>query len=698
MTTKQTFLPLTKFQTMLVDRLVHDAGFSAEGVNKLYYRLRTDLGTGPHPGMDSKGEVARKPDGDLYTPSKADFTSKHVFEHDGREYTIPTRERTLKGKKVIARRLIYPSMLAIQDFYRKSERIQRNRGTREKNLGGKRQPIKSGLQPILPKRKMLMDIVFTDGFRMPTCISLKDGKEYSWVFIAVDYVSKAVMVVPIHLATQLSGTKATLNKNMDLDDDEQNEKAEDYDSSKRPSSEQTFRALQRFVRIINTSRRVGAPESYEKHGGDIHPRVCVHDNGSEYAGAFKSGIKKLREKYPRYYEELTTPLSRSHYNASERYVKTARRYFYALNQAYQSLLKEAGPNQTAIGRESNTVPKDWNWHADKQSPKNYDWTIDCNEVSRRVNSSRHSVIRGTPDDTILEQNGMTFELAYDRIVKAGKHRFRDAEVDLRLPGFSPSSPPIEGDYVRLKSYKSGNMSVTWTLPADSDKKQSLKSAANNWSRDIYKISDIKESQVIKAPKFRVINIDSKSKNRAPEGYLNRIEILKVDPGTILESSTVEGETITQLDKRLNDPDVLKRKQIRKDEEAASLAAQKVEAVKLSEKKKAATLAALAINPRPVRRSFRYNVGDVLEFRTSFFDGAGKDLATLRRASLKEGSLQGTIILRESATQSTPMLYEVDFKRPRSKAIRIGLPRAGRDKGGVDNSEDVRFVRMMTLSL
>jgi hypothetical protein len=34
------------------------------------------------------------------------------------------------------------------------------------------------------------------------------------------------------------------------------------------------------------------------------------------------------------------------------------------------------------------------------------------------------------------------------------------------------------------------------------------------------------------------------------------------------------------------------------------------------------------------------------------------------------------MLRESATQSTPMLYEVEFKRPRSKAIRIGLPRAG----------------------
>jgi hypothetical protein len=452
---------------------------------------------------------------------------------------VPTRERTLGGKKVIARRPIHPSMLAIQDFYRKPERVQRNRGTREHNLGGKRQPPKSGLQkPILPKRKMLMDIVFTDGFRMPTCVSLKDGKEYLWVFIAVDYVSKAVMVVPIHLSTQLSNTKAALNRDVDLDDDEQKEKADDYDTAKRPSSEQTFRALRRFVRDINTTRATSAPTSYEKHRGDIHPRVCVHDNGSEYMGAFRAGMKKLREKHPRYYEELTTPLSRSHYNASERYVKTARRYFYAVSQAYQSLLRDAGPNQTAIGRESKTVPKQWDWHVARQSPKNYDWTVDCDEVSDRINSSRHSIIRATPEDTILEQNGMTFKLAYERIVKAGKHRFRDAEVNLRPPVFSPSIPPVVGDYVRLKSYKSGNMSVTWRLPADSNKKQSLKSAANNYSRDIYRISDAKESQVIKAPKFRATNIDPKSKNRAPDGYLNRrIEILKVDPGTILESSS-----------------------------------------------------------------------------------------------------------------------------------------------------------------
>jgi hypothetical protein len=234
------------------------------------------------------------------------------------------------------------------------------------------------------------------------------------------------------------------------------------------------------------------------------------------------------------------------------------------------------------------------------------------------------------------------------------------------------------------------MSVTWSLPANSNKKQSLKSAANNWSRDIYRISEMKESQVIKAPKFRVINIDPKG-NKAPNGYLNRIEILKIDPGTVLESSGVEDETIAELYKRLNDPGALKKKQVRNDEEAASLAADRAEAAKLADQRKEASAAALASNPRPARRGFRYSVGDVLEFQTPFFVGDGKDLATLRKASTKEGSLEGTVLLRESATRRTPMLYEIEFKRPRSKAIRIGLPRAGRERDGVDDSPHVKFV-------
>jgi hypothetical protein len=258
-------------------------------------------------------------------------------------------------------------------------------------------PPKSGIDPITPRRKMAMDIIFSDGFRMPTYISLKDGTEYSWCFIAVDYVTKVVNLAPVHSSTQLSTTKAALDKGINIDlDDEQKERGDDFDNSKRPSSEQTFRALRRFVRDVNTARAADAPASYEAHGGDIHPRVIVHDRGSEYFGAFKPGMEKLREKHPRFYEEISTPLSRSHYNASERYVKTARRYFSAINQAYQALLKEAGPKQTALGRENTTVPKEFDWHTTKQSPKLYDWTLDCNEVSFRINSSRHSPIRARP--------------------------------------------------------------------------------------------------------------------------------------------------------------------------------------------------------------------------------------------------------------------------------------------------------------
>jgi hypothetical protein len=103
----------------------------------------------------------------------------------------------------------------------------------------------------------------------------------------------------------------------------------------------------------------------------------------------------------------------------------------------------------------------------------------------------------------------------------------------------------------------------------------------------------------------VINIDPKSKNRSPEGYLNRIEILKVDPGTILESSSVDGETIASLDKRLNDPGVLRKKQARKDEEAASLAAQKAEASKLFGRKESSI--PCCVSPKPTPYTPRFSI-------------------------------------------------------------------------------------------
>ena len=57
------FLELTKLQNMILFEYVRKQGF-AEGVQKLYQRLRRDIGDMQHPAM-SKGEVALNDDGEI---------------------------------------------------------------------------------------------------------------------------------------------------------------------------------------------------------------------------------------------------------------------------------------------------------------------------------------------------------------------------------------------------------------------------------------------------------------------------------------------------------------------------------------------------------------------------------------------------------------------------------------------------------
>ena len=51
------FLPLTKLQNQLLFEYIRESGYS-EGANKLYERLKRDIGDAEHPAVNSKGEVA----------------------------------------------------------------------------------------------------------------------------------------------------------------------------------------------------------------------------------------------------------------------------------------------------------------------------------------------------------------------------------------------------------------------------------------------------------------------------------------------------------------------------------------------------------------------------------------------------------------------------------------------------------------
>ena len=63
---KRTFLPLTKLQNQLLFEYIRESGIS-EGANKLYARLKRDVGDVEHPAVNKNGNVAYK---DTMTSSK----------------------------------------------------------------------------------------------------------------------------------------------------------------------------------------------------------------------------------------------------------------------------------------------------------------------------------------------------------------------------------------------------------------------------------------------------------------------------------------------------------------------------------------------------------------------------------------------------------------------------------------------------
>ena len=58
------FLELTKLQNRILFEYVRKQGF-AEGVQKLYQRLKRDIGDMQHPAMNTNGDVALNDDGEI---------------------------------------------------------------------------------------------------------------------------------------------------------------------------------------------------------------------------------------------------------------------------------------------------------------------------------------------------------------------------------------------------------------------------------------------------------------------------------------------------------------------------------------------------------------------------------------------------------------------------------------------------------
>ena len=152
----------------------------------------------------------------------------------------------------------------------------------------------------------------------------------------------------------------------------------------------------------------------------------------------------------------------------------------------------------------------------------------------------HQTIKTTPELALSEQDGQTWEKVHARIVERGERVYKDVKHNKYLPGFSPAEDEKVGDFVRIREFKPGDKSVRWSG-------KSSKAARDNFSDEIYVIERVKV-KANGARLFYLQNIDPQGK-RAPKQGLTRVQILKINPETILES----GRNVIQEYEYLNEP-------------------------------------------------------------------------------------------------------------------------------------------------
>ena len=115
------FLELTKLQNKILFEYVREQGF-AEGVHKLYQRLRRDIGDIQHPAMNSKGEVALNEEEDIleFTENDMPDVVDNKYNYKGVDYKYETRPVSKQGIIDIERRKLLPSRRGIENYFNNS--------------------------------------------------------------------------------------------------------------------------------------------------------------------------------------------------------------------------------------------------------------------------------------------------------------------------------------------------------------------------------------------------------------------------------------------------------------------------------------------------------------------------------------------------------------------------------------------------
>ena len=448
-------------------------------------------------------------------------TGQPITIRRGEPRLFPKQSQKMEFESWRPRRLC-PTVRQIEEYFRRDPHVQMDRPARKNVAGGRRNHPTTSVQPIFPRD--VLDDVFVDTMRLPVAghvyedhdVSAKELlkqaplmggagpstraqtrqppaklRPFRWLFVAVDLTSKFVWVKEMaqidHLdvvgkttavprssdstsaSSRRSLTGSNDGENDDDDDEEQDQDQGERNPRKRPQSEATYNAMKTFIKRANEIRQQAKPSLPY-----LLPKKICHDNGKEFEGVFKEKMEKLRGKYPGYFKESITSNSRSQHNApGERAVQTVRKYFYAL---YNSFQRRPNPNEWP----TNKLQLE-NW----QRGRSYDWILDIPLVLKRVNTAYHTTIRCTPMQALTQQ--VSTALVKERIKNADHKRMEGLRHELPLPGFSPSSPPEIGSFVRLK-LQSG-MSSTW--PRDGSKNTGSKSASHNWSTEIYVVTEVK---------------------------------------------------------------------------------------------------------------------------------------------------------------------------------------------------------------
>ena len=205
-TSKVDKLPPTKLQIRLLNVFVDELGWGV-GVHSLYRHLQREFGKDRiHPAMDDNGNVLFE-NGEFWEEKhKPKIIKQHSYEVNGKTYTYQTRKVSRNGVSRLERRKLIPTFRVVQDFLRKHPVHQKNRMTKQNVAGGVRAPPKHSLQPVIPKKAVVLDTMFLDSFKLPPCVH--KGREYSWCLVGVCILTKMIFLKEIYLNTALSTKKA----------------------------------------------------------------------------------------------------------------------------------------------------------------------------------------------------------------------------------------------------------------------------------------------------------------------------------------------------------------------------------------------------------------------------------------------------------------------------------------------------------